>query len=164
MPDNPTSKIGLAKSAFPGNHRIVKCVQVVKFATAAYADIAHVCICGIHWQLASEWQRWLHILLLTARSLPLRRPACRFAYAHQQEGVPVDRATWRGDLSLRASSDAPRKSATGPAGPAGEGPNVTSSQDSALTRLDRQPSRQLHEQDYFPNGNLTDPEVKSFDL
>ena len=28
MPDNPMPKIRLAKSTFPGNHYIVKCVQV----------------------------------------------------------------------------------------------------------------------------------------
>ena len=41
---------------------------------------------------------------------------------------------------------------------------MTESQNGTLTRLDRQASRQLHEQDYFFNGTLTDPEVKSSHL
>ena len=118
----------------------------------------------LSWQPAAEWHGCLHVFLPTVRTSTLRRLACRFALALQHEGVSIDRATWRGDLSLRAISDAPGKSATGPAGPAGEGPNVTSSQDGTLTRLDRQASRQLHEQDYITNGTLTDPEVKSSDL
>ena len=78
--------------------------------------------------------------------------------------MPVDRAAWRGALSLRTTShygSTPENSAEGHVE---ETPDDISVQDGALGRLDRQTSRQLQEQVHFPNRTLRDPEVKSLDL